>query len=359
MKWSLYIGKIAEIRLLLHWTFLILVLWIGFAQIFRGGSINDALYSMGTILAVFAIVVLHELGHALTARRYGIQTRKILLLPIGGIADLERIPEDPKEELVIAIAGPMVNVVIAAILYFTTPVKSIFLEETDLIELARYQLFWATMFSINVLLILFNMIPAFPLDGGRVLRALLAFRMNRSKATRIAFQIGQFIAIVFVFVGLFINPFLSIIGVFIFFAAQSENYITKHQEFLGKYVARDAMITNFTMLAPTTTLREVSDRIIHGSEQDFVILENGKLAGILTYPVFIQGLRDYSWETLVKNIMVTSFDNIDVNENLDKIFIKLQRDKISFLPVVENNELAGIINLNNINEFLMIKSAEH
>ena len=162
MKWSLNLGKIAGIRLLLHWTFLILIFWIAFAQIFRGGTLFDALYSVGLILVVFATVVLHELGHALTAKRYNIQTRKILLLPIGGIADLEKLPEDPKQEVIIAIAGPMVNVVIAIILFFTSPINQVFINETDLTTLSRYQLFWTTIFSVNVLLVLYNLIPAFP-----------------------------------------------------------------------------------------------------------------------------------------------------------------------------------------------------
>lgn len=358
MKWSLTLGKIAGIRVLLHWTFWILILWIVFAQTRSGASSADIIFSVGTVFSIFACVVMHEFGHALTARKYGINTRRIVLLPIGGIADIERIPENPKQELLIAIAGPAVNVVIAGLIYLLTPVNKIFLEEADLLALSRYHLFWSALFSINIILVAFNLIPAFPMDGGRMLRALLSMNMNRAKATKIAANLGQLIAILFILFGLFYNPFLSLIGVFIFFAAYSENFMTQHQEFLQRYLVKDAMMTNFTRIDPHQTIQEVSDKIIAGPEHDFVVSEDGNALGVITYPLLIQALKERSHDTAVSAIMIKNFESIHIDEHLDKIFLKLQRDKNSFLPVLDNEKLAGVINRNNINEFLMIRRAD-
>jgi Zn-dependent protease/CBS domain-containing protein len=357
MKWSLNLGKIAGIRLLLHWTFWLLILWIIFSQTRRGGSANDIIFSLILILSVFTCVVLHELGHALTAKRFGIITRRIVLLPIGGMADMEKLPENPKQELLITIAGPTVNILIAALIVLLTPAQNIFIENVNLANLSRYQLFWSSLLSVNIILAVFNLIPAFPMDGGRIFRALLAMKMERAKATKIAANFGQFIAIVFIFAGLFINPFLSLVGIFVFFAAYSENFLIQQQEFLRRYLVRDAMMTNFTRLMPTQTIEEVSDKIIAGPEHDFIVTEDEKVLGIVTYPILIQALKENNANTPVSNIMIRNFDSINLNETLDKIFIKMQKDKNSFIPVLDNQNLKGVINMNHINEFLSIRTA--
>jgi Zn-dependent protease len=357
MKWSITLGKIIGVKILLHWTFWILILWIVFSQVLKGGAFNDILFSVGSLLSVFACVVLHEFGHILVAKKYGIQTRRIVLLPIGGVADLERLPENPKQELLIAIAGPLVNIAIAGLIFLTTPINKVFFQEPDLLQLTKYQLFWSTLFSINVLLAIFNLIPAFPMDGGRVLRAILAMYMNRIRATRIAANLGQFIAILFIFFGLFINPFLSLIGIFIFFGAYSENFMIQHQEFLRRFLVRDAMMTSFTRLSASTTIKEVSDKIIEGPEHDFIVSENGHVSGIVTYPVLIQALKERSLDTHVSEIMIKNFDSTNINDSLDLIFMKVQRDKSSFLPVLDGHNLAGVINIGNINEFLTIRTS--
>jgi Zn-dependent protease len=359
MKWSLSLGKIAGIKLLLHWTFWILILWIIASQAMRGGAVYDILFSVILVFSVFACVVFHEFGHALAARRYGINARRIILLPIGGLAELERLPEKPKEELIVALAGPLVNIVIAGLIFLLTPVDELFVGEQDLLQLSKYRLYWSALFSINIILFVFNLIPAFPMDGGRMLRALLAIKMGRIKATQIAANLGQFIAILFIFFGLFYNPFLSLIGIFIFFGAYSENFMIRHQEFLRNYLAKDAMMTNFTKIPPSQTIKEISDRIISGPEHDFIVSENGHVLGTLTYPIIIKALKENSPDTTAGDIMIRDFESININDSLDKIFIKLQRDKHSFIPVLENQKLAGVMNLNNLNEFLMIKSAHN
>jgi Zn-dependent protease len=206
MKASWKIGRVAGIDVYAHATFLILLGWVGLSHYLQRQRWEDALSGLGFILALFAIVVLHELGHALTAKHFGIRTRDITLLPIGGVARLERIPDEPKQELLVALAGPAVNVVLALILLGLLAVGAGLSALTE-VQLIRGH-FLAKLMWVNVGLAVFNLLPAFPMDGGRVLRALLAMRMDYVRATNIAAHIGQGLAWVFGFIGLFTNPFL-------------------------------------------------------------------------------------------------------------------------------------------------------
>jgi len=224
MRWSLKLGKIAGIRIYLHWTFLILPLWVFFNDLGKGLGLPGAVQSVLFVIALFGCIVLHELGHALAARRYGIPTRDITLLPIGGVARMERMPREPRQELWVAIAGPLVNVAIAAVLLLALVVLQFVPARFHASQAAfLVPLLWANLF-----LLVFNLLPAFPMDGGRVLRALLAQRLDYVRATRIAARVGQVMAILFVIVGLKIqHPMLMLIGVFIFFGARNEAHIVE------------------------------------------------------------------------------------------------------------------------------------
>src|SRR5690349_12287170 len=226
MKWSWKIGTVAGIGLNVHATFFLLVAWVGVTYWIQAGS-AAALEGVGFILALFACVVLHELGHALTARRFGVQTRYIVLLPIGGVAGLERMPRNPRQELLVALAGPAVNVALAILLFLavrlTGPLPTPSVYDFDVLSSVRgfvYQFVF-----VNVVLALFNMLPAFPMDGGRVLRALLAMRMSSyARATGIAAWIGRLLALLLGAAGVyeFRNPFWVLIALFVWIAARSE-----------------------------------------------------------------------------------------------------------------------------------------
>ena len=219
MRSSLKVASIFGIEVRIHLTFLLFLIWIWFSY-YQIAGFAGAVQGVLFILALFACVLLHEFGHAFAARGFGIQTPDITLLPIGGVARLSRIPEKPWQELVVAIAGPLVNVVIAAALIFVIH-GSAALEQLEYLESPRIELL-AKLVSVNVMLVLFNLIPAFPMDGGRVLRALLAMAMPYARATQIAAWIGQGLAVVFGIFGIFGNPFLIFIAFFIFVGAQQE-----------------------------------------------------------------------------------------------------------------------------------------
>ncbi|NEM96499.1 site-2 protease family protein [Pontibacter burrus] len=356
MKWSLTLGRVAGIKILVHWTFVLLLGWVAFSEAQRGSDLNTILLAIGFVLAVFFCVVLHELGHSLTAKRYGIKTRMITLLPIGGVASLEQMPENPKQELLIALAGPAVNVVIALLLWLVLPGLSSVPNEDFFMRITAANFFYMLLF-VNIVLVLFNAIPAFPMDGGRVLRALLAFKLGRVRATQIAANLGQLLAIFFVFYGFFANPFLILIGLFVFFGAYTENVVVQQLDFLRGHVVREGMMTNYVTLTPTDTVKDALEKLLMGSEHDFIVEQEGTVLGTLTRGQLIQALKGNKTEAPVGEIMSTDIVTFDVRDKLANAYTELQKSKAPLYPVLENGRLAGVINTDNINEFIMIKSA--
>jgi stage IV sporulation protein FB len=263
MPWSITVARVAGSEIRIHLTFLILLAWIGFSEYLAGGG-AAAVDGVVFIVAVFACVVLHELGHAIAARRYGITTPDITLLPIGGLARLSRIPENPTEEIVIAIAGPLVNVVIAAALVLLG--AHVDLSTVGSIEQSEPG-FLTRLAAVNIWLVLFNLIPAFPMDGGRVLRALLAYRLGRRRATAIAARIGQGLAFVFGFWGLMSgNVFLVFIGIFVYLAASSEAGDVGMREVTRRVRVEQAMVRIFVPLGTSATVDEAADALLRTTQ---------------------------------------------------------------------------------------------
>ncbi|WP_028981974.1 site-2 protease family protein [Sporocytophaga myxococcoides] len=355
MRWSLYIGKFAGTKVLIHWTFLLLLLWIGFSAYRQGATTPEILLTVSFILTVFICVLLHEFGHALTAKKFGIATKKITLLPIGGLASIERIPEDPKKELWITLAGPMVNVIIALVLYLILGDKVIPTE--DRTNIISANTFFQSLFWINVTLVIFNIIPAFPMDGGRILRALLAIKIGRFRATKIASRLGQFVAVGFFFLGLFYSPLLMFIAAFIFFGAYAENMSVQQMEFLRGHVVKEAMMKHFITINPQTTIKEAADKLLEGWDHNFIITENSEIQGIIKRESLFSSLRSYNPLAPVKDIMKTTFRTFDEHDQISKIYHFVQEDPKGYFPVLNNGVLTGVINLDNLNEFVMIQSA--
>jgi Zn-dependent protease/predicted transcriptional regulator len=357
MKNSLLIGRLAGIRIFLHWSFLLLLGFIVFAEVRRGSSSGAVLTAVGFVLALFACVVVHELGHSLTARRFGIGTRSITLLPIGGLATLERMPEKPRQELLVALAGPAVNVVIALLLYpFVAPLGAF--EGIGISPGIAGPVFLTALFWVNVMLVVFNAIPAFPMDGGRVLRALLAMRLGRPKATAIAAGLGKLIAVGFVFYGLFNAPYLVLIGIFVYFGAHTENVSVQHCELLRDYTVGHAMMTNYLTLAPTDSVQQAANTLLAGSDHDLLVLDReGQAVGVLTRPLLMAALRDNRLSTAVEEVMSREFDTVEISDSLTTVYARAQRQPNAFYPVLENHQLRGIIDQANLTEFLTIRAA--
>ncbi len=355
MKSSWRIGRIAGIDVHLHFTFLILLGWVALSHYLQRQNWQDAVNGLAFILALFTIVVLHELGHALMARRFGIRTRDITLLPIGGVARLERIPDNPKQELLVALAGPAVNVVLAALLFGVLGLGA------ELSAAKEFKLmggpFLAKLMWVNVSLAVFNLLPAFPMDGGRVLRAMLAMRMDYVRATKIAAFIGQVMAWVFGFIGLFTNPFLMFIALFVWIgAAQEAGQVQMKSALAGVPVSR-VMMTDFRILAPDDTLARAVEHILAGCQQDFPVLEDGRVTGVLTRGDFLTGVAKHGQSALVADVMQRNVCTADASEMVESVLSRLQQDDCKVLPVTLKGELVGILTTENLGEYLMIQAA--
>jgi Zn-dependent protease len=359
MKWSWKIGEYAGIGVYVHATFLLVILWV--VSLHWGQDVAAIIEGVAFVLSIFGCVVLHEFGHALAAKRYGIQTRDITLLPIGGVARLERMPEDPKQELVVAIAGPAVNVVIAAILYAALAIFG----RVDLPErFARFEPFYLgagsfmhNLMTVNIFLVLFNMIPAFPMDGGRVLRGLLATRMDYVRATNIAANVGQFLAFVFGFIGLFYNPFLVFIALFVYIGAAQEAGMVQMKAALGGIPIERAMLTHFHSLSPGDPLQRAIDLTLGGSQRDFPVLDDGRVVGLLSQEDLVKSLQQSPASNPVASAMRTEYQQCEPGDMLESVFMRIREDGAHTVPVIRRGQLVGLLTMENIGEMLRIQAA--
>lgn len=354
MRWSWKIGEFAGIGVFVHATFTLLLGWVALAHWMQSRSLPATLDGIAFTLALFGCVVLHEFGHALTARRFGIATRDITLLPIGGVARLERMPDEPVQELWVALAGPGVNVAIAAILYAGLEASGAWRPMTELSVASGP--FLQRLLAVNVFLALFNMLPAFPMDGGRVLRALLATRMEYTRATQIAASIGQAMALGFGFLGFFFNPFLLFIALFVWMGAEQEASLTQMRTSLSGIPVTQAMQTDFWIVSPSDPLERAVELILAGSQTDFPVVDDSRVVGILTRADLLAALARRSGAT-IGDVMQRDFHVVEPTQMLETAFRRLQDCACHTIPVVRNGELVGILTADNLGEFLMIQAA--
>ncbi|MEX0289885.1 MAG: site-2 protease family protein [Flavobacteriaceae bacterium] len=358
MKGVLKLGSVSGIKIEVHWTFTLLLIWVAILEVQQGANLERILLNEALILVLFLCVVLHELGHALTAKRFNVNTKKILLLPIGGVATLEKIPEKPRQEFLVALAGPAVNVVIALLLAFVVPIKSYMNMDAESLETFLYnpsaQNFLFYLLIANVMLVVFNLIPAFPMDGGRVLRALLSYKLGRVKATNIAAGIGQTLAFFFFVIGLFFNPFLILIALFIFFGAYGENKMVQRQSILKGHLVREATLTNITLLDPENTVQQVIEILLAGTEKDFIVSKNDSIVGVVTHKDIIKHASTPS--TLVSEIMQKDFHPVEASTEIINILDLIGKFNKRFFPVIDNGKLLGAIDSVNISEFMLLQT---
>lgn len=355
MKGSFKIGSIAGINLFIHWTFAILIAYIIFSSYRAGQNAQQILWSVLFVLSIFVTVVLHEMGHALAAKKFNIITRDITLLPIGGLARLETIPEKPKEELIVAIAGPVVNITIAVIigLFITIPeVKNLNEQLSNGINATN---FFLAFYFVNLWLAIFNFIPAFPMDGGRVLRALLAMKFERHIATNIAARIGQVLALGFIILGFYYNPFLIFIGLFIILSAQAEAEYTQIKSMLKGYQAKDVLMKHYQKLDGGEKIKKAVKMLLDGQSKNFLVLKDNEPVGTLSRNEIIKALSEHGENELIRNAMNSNLIFLNPNSPLEEIFEKAQQNKSNLMPVIENEQLIGVLDTENILEFIMLK----
>ncbi|MEW5984224.1 MAG: site-2 protease family protein [Acidobacteriota bacterium] len=355
MKWSWKIGEFAGIGVYMHATFLLLLGWVALVYWQEGQSLAAVVSGVGFIVALFACVVAHEYGHALTARRYGIKTRDITLLPIGGVARLAKMPEDPRQEFWVALAGPAVNVVIAAAIFAWLFVTNAAAPVTD-VEVARGS-FLERLMLVNVFLVGFNLLPAFPMDGGRVLRAVLASRMEYTRATQVAAHVGQGMAFLFGFAGLFSNPFLLFIALFVWIGATQEASVVQMRSALSGIPVNRAMITDYRTLSSADPVRHAVDLILAGSQHDFPVVDEGRLVGILTRGDLFSTLSAQGQNVQVGTVMQTSFRVVDALDMLESAMQQLQECACRTMPVVRGGHIVGLLTMDNVGEFVAIQAA--
>jgi Zn-dependent protease/predicted transcriptional regulator len=356
MKGSLYIGKVSGIKIFIHWTFTLLIFWIVFSGLARGRNVQEILLSLGFILSIFACVVLHELGHALTAKRFNFKTKDIILLPIGGLARMEGLPDKPLQELLVAIMGPVVNIIISLLLFIVLKLNGNFPSLITDVDITKNN-FLFQLYSINIFLALFNLIPAFPMDGGRILRALLAMKLPRVKATQIAAYIGQFIAALFVFTGFFFNPFLVFIGLFVFIGAWSEANLEKTRVQLNNIKVGDVLMHNFSILSRQDPLSKAVSIMLDTQEHSFIVKSDGEVEGTLSKKEILEGLAKYGNEVPIEQVMKREVTFLKENDKISEVMQKFPDDTRALIPVIEEEKVVGVINMENVLEYVQIRAA--
>ena len=355
MKWSYRIGRIAGTDIKVHVTFLLLVgLWA--VEGYQEGGTRGAVAATLFLIALFASIVLHEFGHVLMARRFGVRTPDVILLPIGGVARLERIPDEPKQELLIAIAGPAVTLAIVIVLW-----SLLQLTQQPIMEgLDPGRPILPLLFVGNLWLLLFNLIPAFPMDGGRVLRALLASRLGMVRGTRIAASLGQMLAIaggVYGFVG--DQPFLILIAFFVFLGANAEAAAVETRAAGQGLNVGQMMVTNFRTIPVHAPLSQAVELLLSGEQREFPVVDNlGRTEGILTRDNLIRGLSERGPASIVAQAMTTDVPVVSPTVGFQEALERLRSSRLPALPVVDGaGALVGLLTQDNINDHLLVRRA--
>jgi len=363
MKGSLQIARLFDIPVHLHWSFGLLLVWVIYVGQSEGMSWIGTVWLGVFMLALFVCVIMHEFGHALTARRFGVDTQDIILLPIGGVARLTKLPEKPIHEFLVAIAGPVVNVIIAfvlALLIFALPQIDFFpafgSNGSDTLEITA-STFPATLLWTNLVLAVFNLIPAFPMDGGRILRSLLAIRLRRLKATRIASIVGQVLAVLFFVYGFWTGSLITaFIGIFVFFTASSEYRMVRVDSILEDHTVADLLRSDFTRLKLSDGMALPITRLKQGAERNFLVFdESEKVVGVLHEKFIMEAIKQQDYSAPVAEFMSPKYEAVSLSESLKSVIHKIQDNGYSILPVRESDELQGVIDIHMLNNFLRVE----
>lgn len=362
MKGAIRLITIADIPVYLHWSFSLALLYIPYFGESNGMDWHSTALVGVLFIALFVCVILHEFGHALTARRYGVETKDIILSPLGGIARLNKLPEKPFHEFLVAAAGPMVNLIIAFVLsaYFLIYNPSELLGEVNgLNELFSSWIYLIPMLIfLNVFLLLFNLLPAFPMDGGRIFRSLLAIRLGKEKATLIASRLAQVLAIGFFFFAFYHGDLiLGLVGIFVFFMASYEYRIVKIDSLLQNHLVTEVMRTNFTAAVPNDVIAPLVDLLKKGIEKNFLVMDASKesVIALLQEPALLKAIKENRTTDLVEKYQTLSTTKISSTATLQEVYRKMQTEETNIYPVYEEEQLVGVITSEMISHFLKIQ----
>jgi Zn-dependent protease/CBS domain-containing protein len=362
MGGSFKIGRAFGIDVKVHWSFFLLLAFFGYLAFRDSGSLISALVTIGIVVALFFCVLLHEFGHSLVAIRLGSEVQDITLLPIGGLARMKSLPERPIDEVKVAVAGPLVNVVLAPIFFGLALLFGGSLSvPTDIISgVDSVGQIFVALGTINVALVIFNMIPAFPMDGGRVLRGLLATRLGPVRATDISSTVGQGFAILFILVGFLGQNFLlAIVGFFVFLGASGEAQFVRQREQMRGLTVSDVMGTKgrTETVTPYHNFGQVLDSVIHGYQEDFpVVDEDGNLVGIITRSEIMAAAHSPNRYATVRDLMKTEFPTISPDADLftdgNRV---LQESGLRALPVVKDGNLVGMLTVDDVGQAALLR----
>jgi stage IV sporulation protein FB len=351
MRWSINLGRVAGIQLRVHLTFFLLLCLIAFQFGIRSGRWEGAIEGLILFACLSVIIVAHELGHALAARRFGIRTRDITLLPIGGVSRLERLPEKPTQELIVALAGPAVNIVLAAGIFVGLSRQR---NPADWMEaLQAGGSFADQLLIINIGLAVFNLLPAFPMDGGRVLRALLSFAIDRVQATQVAAWIGQGMAILFALASIF-NPMLILIAIFVWVGARSEANMVWITWVLQDVTADRVMLTDFPALYPGATLAEAQQDIERGFAYDFPVVQKDELIGVVRRRDVKHAIKILPLNATIDSLIQHDFKPIGLHGSIESAVDQMWAGEWLALPVVDDGRLVGILTVDAIGELIRV-----
>lgn len=356
MKWSFKIARLAGIDIYIHATFFLLLLWVGYSDWSSEGTVDAVVEGVFFVTILFGCIVMHEMGHALAARHYGIQTRDITLWPIGGVASLESMPEKPLHEMVVAFAGPLVNVVIAGLIWLWLSTHNALPDMEAVFQGESPILF--KLLVVNLILALFNLLPAFPMDGGRILRALLSFFFQRAQATRYAARIGQFFAVCFGLLGLAgYGPMLMLIAVFLWLAAGAESNMEQMRASVTQLQAHHAMMTDFAILEASDPLSRAVDITLAGHQRNYPVRKLDSFVGVLTQHDLLRSLAESGPDSLVGNSSLSPIDTANASDSLLELLQRMQQQGVMTVIVYDKGAVRGLITLENILELIQLHDA--
>jgi Zn-dependent protease/predicted transcriptional regulator len=357
MRWSYRIATIAGTEIKVHVSFVLFIAWVAFSYYSVSGA-AAALEITLFFLALFVCIVLHEFGHILMARRFGVRTPDVILLPIGGVARLERIPDQPKQEFLIAIAGPLVTLAIAVVLYLVVLLSG--QQPTLRDPILADESFLVRLMAVNIYLLLFNLIPAFPMDGGRMLRALLASRVGLVRGTRIAATLGQTLAAVGGLYGITKGePILALVAFFVFLGANAEAAAVEARAAGEGLQVRQMMVTNFRTIPVHAPLSQAVELLLSGEQREFPVVDNyGRTEGMLTRDNLIRGLSQKGAGATVAEAMTPSVPTVSPTLGFQEALDRLRTSRLPALPVVDaSGSLVGLLTLDNITDLLLVRRA--